>query len=193
MKSVLVFCGSSAGLNECYVNAAAVLGATLARQCARIIYGGAKVGLMGTVANAALDNGGEVVGVIPDFLKTKEVAHESLTELITVGTMHERKLKMFELSDSMIALPGGWGTMEEMFEMLTWGQLGLHNKPIGLLNINGYYDPLEALCKTMVKEGFLPAETSEILITDRSMENLLEKMKAYQPPPRPKWISKERT
>src|ERR1022692_3199226 len=155
MKSIVIFCGSGEGYNECYREAAYNLGAMLATRNIRIIYGGAKVGLMGALAEGALGLGGQVVGVIPYFLKTTEVVHESLTQLITVDTMHDRKIKMYEMSDGVITMPGGWGTMEEMFEMLTWSQLGLHSKPIGLLNISGYYDALKALFDTMVLEGFL--------------------------------------
>ena len=134
MKSVTVFCGSSMGTDPIYKSQAFLLGKTLAQQNIKLIYGGAKVGLMGAVADGALSENGKVIGVLPHFLGTKEIAHESLTELIRVESMHERKTKMSELSEGVIALPGGFGTLEELFEMLTWGQLGLHQKPIGILN-----------------------------------------------------------
>jgi len=193
MKSIVVFCGSGEGYNEVYREAAEQMGITLAARHIRIIYGGAKVGLMGALADAALDQGGRVIGVIPEFLKTEEVAHEGLTELITVNTMHERKLKMHELSDGIIAMPGGWGTMEELFEMLTWGQLGLHNKPVGLLNVNGYYDALKALCDNMVQEGFLNEYVNAMLLVSESVDELLEKMAAYEPMERPKVMTKQST
>ncbi len=181
MESIVVFCGSGAGNKDSYREAAYLLGATLAALNIKVVYGGARIGLMGAVADGALNAGGQVIGVIPGFLKTKEVAHERLSELITVDTMHERKLKMHDLSDGIIALPGGWGTMEELFEMLTWAQLGLHGKPVGLLNINGYYDPLISLCDTMVAEGFLQAGVREMLLTDVKVDKLIAKMEAWQP------------
>jgi uncharacterized protein (TIGR00730 family) len=193
MKSIVVFCGSSDGYNEVYREAAFELGTTLAERNIRIIYGGAKMGLMGAVADGALQHGGAVIGVIPDFLRTKEVAHEGLTELITVPTMHARKLKMHELSDGIIAMPGGWGTMEELFEMLTWSQLGLHGKPTGLLNINGYYDPLKAMMDMMVTEGFLSESNNASLLSSESIADLLEQMDGYEPAPAPAWITKQTT
>lgn len=193
MKSIAIFCGSSEGYNEAYRETAYQLGAVLAERNVRIIYGGAKVGLMGAIADGALDSNGNVTGVIPYFLKTKEVAHESLTELIQVDTMHERKVKMHELSDAVITLPGGWGTMEEMFEMLTWGQLGLHKKPIGILNINGYYDSLKVLASMMVDEGFLRPEIKDMLLFSESIDELLEMMSQYVAPDVPKWVTKKTT
>ncbi|MES2702883.1 MAG: TIGR00730 family Rossman fold protein [Bacteroidota bacterium] len=193
MKSIVVFCGSAEGYDESYREAAMELGAMLAERKIRIVYGGAKVGLMGAVADGALENGGEVIGVIPSFLQTTEVAHEGLTELITVATMHERKLKMYELSDGIIAMPGGWGTMEELFEMLTWSQLGLHRKPVGLLNINGFYDALKALCDNMVTEGFLNEYVSGTLLSARTGEDLLVQMENYEPLPVPKILTKQTT
>ena len=193
MKSIVVFCGSGEGYNECYREAAYELGAMLAGRGIRVIYGGAKVGLMGALASGALENGGKVTGVIPTFLKTKEVAHDTLTELIVVDTMHERKLKMHELSDGIITMPGGWGTMEEMFEMLTWGQLGLHEKPVGLLNVNGYYDALKALSDNMVTEGFLDEFVNSSLLISESPEELLRKMEDYSPPIEAKKIMTRQT
>ncbi len=193
MESIVVFCGSGEGYNELYRETAYQLGKTLAEQNIRVIYGGAKVGLMGALADGVLQHGGKIIGVIPYFLKTKEVAHEGLTELITVETMHDRKLKMSELSDGVITMPGGWGTMEEMFEMLTWGQLGLHTKPIGLLNVNGYYDALKALSDNMVQEGFLNECVNATLLMSDSIEELMEQMTAYVAPPAPKWITEQTT
>ncbi len=193
MKSIVVFCGSSEGYHESYRDTAFELGRTLAALNIRIIYGGAKAGLMGALAEGALQNNGKITGVIPYFLKTKEVAHEGLTELITVETMHERKLKMYELCDGAITLPGGWGTMDEMFEMLTWGQLGLITKPVGLLNVNGYYEALKALTDNMVQEGFLNEYVNQTLIISESITDLLERMEAYTAPEAPKWITKQTT
>lgn len=181
------------GANEAYVEMARKVGATLAKRGIRVIYGGARVGLMGTVADAALAEGGEVIGVIPGFLQTKEVGHTGLTELIIVDTMHERKLKMFDLCDGILTIPGGWGTMEEMFEMLSWGLLGLHGKPMGLLNVSGYYDALISMCETMVNEGFLQRNIYEILLKDTDFEDLLDKMESYVPLTRPRYISEETT
>jgi len=193
MKNIAVFCGSGDGYNEIYRETAYQLGKTLAEQGIATIYGGAKVGMMGALADGVLQHGGKIVGVIPYFLKTKEVVHEGLTELISVETMHDRKLKMSELSDGIITMPGGWGTMEEMFEMLTWGQLGLHVKPVGLLNVNGYYDALKALSDNMVQEGFLDEYVNSTLLISESIEDLLEQMAAYAPPPAPKWITQQTT
>lgn len=193
MKSIVVFCGSGDGYNEVYRETAYQVGEYLAAHKIRIIYGGAKIGLMGAVADGALAAGGEVIGVIPDFLKVKEVVHEGLTQMITVATMHERKLRMHELSNGIIALPGGWGTMEELFEMLTWRQLGLHSKPVGLLNINGYYDPLNALTGMMVQEGFLHEEVSASLLVSESIEDLLQMMRNAPVSTQPKWLTPKTT
>jgi uncharacterized protein (TIGR00730 family) len=181
------------GANEAYAQVARQVGATLAKRGIRVVYGGARVGLMGIVADSALEQGGEVIGVIPGFLQTKEVGHSGLTELIIVDTMHERKLKMFDLCDGILTIPGGWGTMEEMFEMLSWGLLGLHGKPVGLLNVNGYYDALISMSETMVNEGFLQQSAYEMLLADTSFDDLLDKMEAYTPPQRPRYITEETT
>ena len=156
-----------------------------------LVYGGARIGLMGAVSDGALQNGGKVFGVIPEFLRSKEIAHEGLTELILVNSMHERKVKMNELSDGVIALPGGFGTMEELFEMLTWAQLGLHKKPIALLNINGFYNSLLDAIETMVGHGFLKKANQQMLLVDDDIDILLEKMKNYRAPEVPKWIDKK--
>ena len=193
MKSIVVFCGSSDGYNECYREAAYALGSFLASRGTRVVYGGAKIGLMGALADGVLNNNGKITGVIPEFLKTKEVAHERLSELIIVNTMHERKLKMHELSDGIIALPGGWGTMEELFEMLTWGQLGLHRKPVGLLNVNGYYEALKALTDNMVSEGFLSEFVNSSLLISNSMEELISEMENYTPAANAQVVTKQTT
>jgi hypothetical protein len=193
MKRIVVFCGSSGGHDPVFAQEAFRLGQYLAESGIELVYGGAKVGLMGAVADGVLQRGGRVIGVLPHFLRTKEVAHQHLTELILVDTMHERKLKMHELSDGVIALPGGYGTLEELFEMLTWGQLGLHAKPVGLLNTDGFYDSLLALVNTMIQRGFLKEENRRMLLIDKNAEDLLVQMRQYRPPTAPKWITKEQT
>lgn len=193
MKSIVVFCGSSDGYDETYREVAYELGQVLATRKIRIIYGGARIGLMGALADGALDNGGKVVGVIPTFLQTKEVMHNGITELIKVNTMHERKLKMHELSDGVITIPGGWGTMDEMFEMMTWGQMGLHQKPMGLLNVNGYYDSLQVLTDNMVREGFLNEEVNRMLLVSDAIPDLLQKMEDYVAPQVPQWLTRRTT
>lgn len=193
MNSIVIFCGSGEGYDNSYRDTAYALGGLLAARGIRLIYGGARVGLMGAVAEGALDGGGEVIGVIPHFLETKEIAHDGITQMIRVNTMHERKLKMHELCDAAIVLPGGFGTMEEMFEMLTWAQLGLHQKPLGLLNINGYYDGLKVMVNNMVQEGFLGECFGNMLLSSESMEDLLDQMAQYQPPETPKYITKQTT
>jgi uncharacterized protein (TIGR00730 family) len=191
MKRITVFCGSSFGTEKDYETQANLLGKTLARRNIGLVYGGANVGLMGAVANGAIENKGEVIGVLPHFLQNKEIAHKGLTELIIVETMHERKTKMNDLSDGVITLPGGFGTLEELFEMLTWAQLGLHKKPIGILNINGFYDELLALVETMVKKGFLKVVNQSMLLTSDNINDLLDKMSSYEAPTVNKWISKD--
>ena len=191
MKSIVVFCGSSAGTDEQYAKDAYQLGATFVEKGIQLIYGGAKIGIMGQVAEGVLKNGGKVIGVIPGFLKKKEVFHEGLTELIVTQNMHDRKLKMHELSDGIIMLPGGFGTLEEFFEMLTWSQLGLHQHPIGILNTHGFYDPLLEMMQQMVTKGFVKKEHMESILVDTDIAQLLQKMEGYQPLPVPKWIQKE--
>lgn len=191
MKSITVFCGSSFGSDEIYKEQAILLGQTLAKQNIQLIYGGANVGLMGAVADGVLLEGGKAIGVLPHFLQSKEIAHQDLTELILVETMHERKTKMNDLCDGVIVLPGGYGTLEEFFEMITWAQLGLHKKPVAILNINGFYDDLIKLVQNMVDKGFLKQINQEMLLVSDSIDELLEKMKNYRAPSVGKWISKE--
>ena len=193
LTSFAVFCGSSTGFDAMYKDVACKAGQAIAAIGARVIYGGGRLGLMGAVADGALEAGGEVIGVIPGFLKTKEIAHTGLTELIIVDNMHERKLRMHELSDAIIALPGGWGTMEELMEMLTWAQLGLHTKPIGLLNAGGFYNGLLQLVHTMQEQGFLKPELADMLIVADDIAQLLQAMAAYKAPEVPKWITEEGT
>ena len=191
MKSITVFCGSSFGTDKIYEEQTFLLGQTLAKENTQLVYGGSETGLMGTIANGALSEKGKVTGVLPRFLQSKEIAHKNLTELIIVETMHERKTKMNELCDGVIVLPGGYGTLEEFFEMITWAQLGLHKKPIGVLNIDGFYDDLIKLVQTMVDKGFLKQVNRDMLLISNTIDDLLEKMKNYQAPTVGKWISKE--
>ncbi|WP_420147918.1 TIGR00730 family Rossman fold protein [Spirosoma sp.] len=193
MKRITVFCGSSPGHDPAFMEMAYQLGQQLAASKIGLVYGGAKVGLMGAVADGALSKQGKVIGVLPTFLRTKEIAHEGLTELILVESMHERKTKMHELSDGIIALPGGYGTLEEYFEMLTWGQLGLHKKPVALLNINGYYDGLLSLADTMVTSGLLKPVNRDMMLVSRTVEDLLQQMHSYNPPVVGKWLTPEKT
>ncbi|PWB28206.1 TIGR00730 family Rossman fold protein [Flavobacterium sp. HTF] len=191
MKRITVFCGSSFGTEDIYKEQATLLGQALAKQNIELVYGGANVGLMGAVADGVLDAGGKAIGVLPDFLRSKEIAHLGLTELILVESMHERKTKMNDLCDGVIALPGGFGTLEELFEMVTWAQLGLHKKPIAVLNTNGFYDSLIELTRTMVEKGFLKSVNQEMLLVSDNIEDLLDKMKNYVAPTVGKWIDKK--
>ena len=193
LDRLAVFCGSSSGNDLAITEAAQTLGAYMVEQQIELVYGAAKIGVMGDLAKAVLDKGGKVIGVIPEFLKRKEVVHLGLTQLITTENMHQRKLEMSELSDGFIALPGGFGTLEELFEIITWSQLGLHQKPVGLLNINGFYDPLLALLEGMVRKGFLKMENFEILLVANQPQTLIEKMRNYKPKSVPKWLTQERT
>ncbi len=193
MKSCVVFCGSSEGNDVEIINQGYQLGAYLALNDIDLVYGAGKIGIMGKVAQGALENKGRVIGVIPEFLKLKEVVHLGLTELHVTRNMHERKLLMHDLSDSVITLPGGYGTLEELFEMVTWGQLGLHQKPMGILNISGFFDDMLALLENMVRKGFLKMDNYDMLIVDDNIERLIDKMNNYKPVEVPKWIKKELT
>jgi uncharacterized protein (TIGR00730 family) len=191
MKRITVFCGSSSGTEEIYTTQATLLGQTLAKRNIELVYGGANVGLMGAVADGVLNNGGKAIGLLPNFLRSKEIAHKQLTELILVDTMHERKTKMNDLSDGVIALPGGFGTLDELFEMLTWAQLGLHKKPIAILNIDGYFDSLIIFIQTMTDKGLLKEANQQMLLVSDSIDDLLDKMENYVPPTVGKWIDKK--
>ena len=192
LTSVAVFCGSSEGNDTTIISQAIKLGEALAQQEITLVYGAAKIGIMGKVAQGVLKLNGKAIGVIPEFLKKKEVVHLGLHKLITTKNMHQRKLKMHDLSDGFIALPGGFGTLEELFEIITWSQLGLHQKPIGLLNTNGFYNDLIELLEKMVVKGFLKMDNLELLIVDDNIESLLDKMKAFKPKQVPKWLNIER-
>ena len=188
MKRITIFCGSSMGNNEIFKNTTDALGLALVKRNIELVYGGAKVGIMGAIADAVLAAGGKAIGVLPKFLQEKELAHEGLTQLVLVDTMHERKSKMNELCDGVLALPGGFGTLEELFEMLTWGQLGLHKKPVAVLNIGGFYDSLNLLTQTMVENGFLKSANREMLLFDENIEAILDKMENYKAPQVAKWL-----
>jgi hypothetical protein len=190
LRRVCVFCGSSEGSDPAYREAAAGLGRMLAEAGTGLVYGGASIGLMGAVADAALAAGGEVIGVMPRPLAEKEIAHGGLSELRIVGSMHERKALMAELSDGFIALPGGIGTFEELFEVWTWGQLGYHRKPCGILNVEGFYDQLIGFLDGVVAQRFLRAEHRRMLLQASDPALLLERLAAYQPPEVGKWIGR---
>lgn len=187
-KRICVFCGSSDGHDPDFAKTATAIGRRIAQRGSGVVYGGAKVGLMGRVADAALAEGAEVLGVIPEKLMIKEVAHDDLTDLVVVHSMHERKAKMGDLSDAFVALPGGWGTMEELFEVLTWSQLRYHTKPIGLLNLNGYYDHLLAFADHAVTQGLLHADNRALLVSDADPEALLDKLEATFITPELSWM-----
>jgi uncharacterized protein (TIGR00730 family) len=187
IKRISVFCGSSRGNDDIFEKQAFRLGETLASRNIGLVYGGTRIGLMNAVANGALSIGGKVTGVLPRFISDKGIAHDNLTELVLVDTMHERKTRMHELSDGIIALPGGFGTMEEFFEILTWGQLGLHRKPAGLLNINGFYDPLMDLASAMKANGFLKESGRRMLLISDNIDTLLDMMEDYTAPAVDKW------
>lgn len=191
MRSVCVFCGSNPGHHPVYAAGARAMGAEIAKRGLTLVYGGGAVGLMGIVANAALDAGGEVHGVIPKALRDKEIGHIGLTRLEIVDTMHTRKARMAELSDGFIAMPGGIGTFEELFEIWTWGQLGIHAKPLALLNVAGFYDPLAVFLDRTTEEGFLKPNHRAMVMTDTEPATLLDRMQAYVPAATYKWIEKE--
>ena len=193
MKLICVYCGSNPGRLPEFRAVARLLGHELATRGLGLVYGGASVGVMGAVADAVLEHGGKAIGVIPHSLATKEVAHEGLDELFVVGSMHERKAKMAELSDGFIALPGGWGTIEEIFEMLTWAQLGFHEKPCGLLNVASYYDHLFAFLENAIDQQFVKEEHRPMIIMDGSPGTLLDRFSQYHAPKVRKWIGPEET
>lgn len=191
MKRVCVFCGSGAGARPAYAAAARQVGAMLAERGIGLVYGGGRVGLMGEVADAALAAGGEAVGVIPKALLEKEIGHDGLTRLHVVGTMHERKTLMADLSDGFLTLPGGYGTLEEFCEVLSWAQLSIHEKPCALLNVGGYFDPLSAFLDAAVAEGFVRPEHRGFVLEDDDPGRLLDAMARYEPPRAKKWVGPE--
>lgn len=191
MNRICVFCGSNGGARPLYRTIAQQMGACLAKRQLALVYGGGNVGLMGTIADAVLLAGGEVIGVIPEALMEKELAHTGLTELHVVKSMHERKALMVELADGFVALPGGFGTFEEFCEVLTWAQLGFHQKPCGLLNVDGYYDALIALFNHAEQERFVPAEHRSLVLESSDPTDLLDQMARYQPAIVEKWIERK--
>ena len=191
MKSVCVFCGSADNLAAKYLIEAAALGRALAARKIRLVYGGGSTGVMGALAGAVLDCGGEAFGVIPEFFNTERLAHASLTRMEVVPDMHRRKARFAELSDGCVMLPGGLGTLEEFFEALTWAQIGLHQKPIGILNGTGYFDPLLAMLRRIGEEGFLYDEHHGLYICAAAGDELLDRMAAYAPPPElARWVER---
>lgn len=191
MKRIAIYCASSEGTNPVYMEAAYHVGKTIAEKGYGLVYGGASVGCMGAVAKGALEQGGEVIGVLPHFLNKKEIAANELTELIMVDSMHERKLKMNELCDGSISLPGGFGTFEELFEMITWGQLALHRKPTCILNVNSYYDHLIQQLQFMKQEGLLQEKYLNMLLVDEDIYALISKMKNYKHPVTQQWLTEK--
>jgi uncharacterized protein (TIGR00730 family) len=188
MRRVCVFSGSCFGRRPEFTTAARGLGRAIAAMGAGLVYGGASVGLMGEVADAALGAGGAVIGVIPQMFVDRKVAHDGLAQLVVVETMHERKARMVELADGFVALPGGFGTLDELFEVLTWAQLAIHGKPVGLLDVDGFWGPLMALVDHMVREGFVPQDQRQLLLLHHEPEPLLASMSAWKPPTLgPKW------
>jgi uncharacterized protein (TIGR00730 family) len=190
MNRVCIFCGSSAGARPIFAEAAQAMGGALSQRGLSLVYGGGNIGLMGSIADAVLQGGGNVIGVIPKALVERELGHDGITELIVVSSMHERKAKMAELSDAFVAMPGGFGTFEEFCEIITWAQLGLHRKPCGILNVAGYYDPLLTLFDRAVAEGFLRAANRALVIQDSDPGRLLDMLANHTPPQTEKWIGR---
>jgi uncharacterized protein (TIGR00730 family) len=193
LSSICVFCGSNAGADPAYAEAAVHVGRSLAERGLRLVYGGAHVGMMGAMADAAMAAGGAVTGVIPRQIVDLEVGHNGVRDLRVVGSMHERKALMADLADAFVALPGGIGTFEELFEVFTWAHLGLHRKPLGLLDVAGYYRPLETMLDHAVDQRFLRPETRAMLVCDDSFERLLARFDSWQPVPGPRWIDRDAT
>lgn len=193
MKRICVFCGSSKGVRPAYEAAAIEMGEVLVKRGLGLVYGGGNVGLMGVIADTVKQAGGEVIGVIPESLAAKELAHQDLSDLIVVKSMHERKAIMADYADGFIAMPGGYGTFEEICEIITWAQLGFHRKPCGLLNVDNYYAPLLALFDHAVDEGFVHAEHRPLVLESSDPEHLLDLFESYQPPALEKWIDRSQT
>ncbi|MGA8891655.1 MAG: TIGR00730 family Rossman fold protein [Anaeromyxobacteraceae bacterium] len=193
MKNICVFCGSSFGRKPAYARAARQFGAALASRDLGLVYGGGSIGLMGAVADATLEAGAPVIGIIPRALARREIAHHGLTRLEVVPSMHARKARMARLSDAFVAMPGGIGTLEELFEVLTWGYLGIHVKPTGLLDVGGYWKPLVRLLDHAVEEGFLRPEHRRLVVIDRSPDRLLARLVAHRVPAATRWIGEKET
>jgi uncharacterized protein (TIGR00730 family) len=193
LRTVCVFCAANTGADPAYARQAGEMGRYLAESGRRLVYGGGRTGLMGALAEGALSAGGEVIGIMPKHLVEREVAHSGLTELRVVASMHERKSLLADLSDGFLAMPGGLGTMEELFEVWTWGQLGLHRKPYGLLEVNGFFAPLLTFLDHAVMEGFIRQEYRELLVVDTEPSSLIGRMEAMSPPAVPRWVDREST
>ncbi len=193
MRRICVYCGSNPGRNPRYREAAAELGHALAGRGLGLVYGGASVGVMGAIADSVLACGGEAIGIIPESLAVKEVAHDGLSQQHVVKSMHERKALMAEMSDGFVALPGGWGTIEEIFEILTWAQLGFHDKPCGLLNVDGYFDGLFRFLEHAIAEQFVKPVYRQMLIMETDAGRLLQRFESYEAPKVRKWISPSQT
>lgn len=193
MKKICVFCGSNSGKGTKHLETAQNLGKLIAKKNLTLVYGGGNIGIMGELANTVLQYNGEVIGVIPENLVLREAALKEVTSLITVNSMHERKAKMMDLSDGFIAMSGGIGTLEEFFEVWTWAQLGIHSKPIGLLNTDSYFEGMIEFLKNSVKQEFLRKEIFEMVIIDDDADSIIERMKSYNPPTVDKWIDKSQT
>ena len=189
MKTLAIFCGSSPGRSDAYVDGAKQLGTWLGENGFNVVYGGGMIGMMGAIANAAMEAGSQVTGVIPDFLARKEIAHEGIHRLEVVANMHERKRMMYEMCDGVLILPGGFGTLDEMFEIVTWSQLGQHTKPVGLWNQMGYFNLLIAFADHMCSEGFMDSSTRSLLLQNEDYQLLIQQMQQWQAPPAPGWLS----
>jgi len=190
MRSLLVYCGSSTGSKPVYRETAGRFGTLMAKRNIRLVYGGGSIGLMGILADSVLKSGGEVTGVIPDFLNALEVAHRGVEDMRIVKSMHERKALMEQLSEAVVALPGGYGTLDELFEILTWAQLGLHDKPVGLLNLDGYFDHLIAQADHMLGEGFISERTRALLLIESDAEKLLDRLQNARPGANEQWMDR---
>lgn len=193
MKNICVFCGSNTGLSPVYRDAATEMGRLLVAQGSGLVYGGGSIGLMGVIADAVLAAGGHVIGVIPERLALVELLHAGVQDMRIVSSMHTRKAMMADLSEAFIALPGGYGTFEELFEVITWAQLGIHTKPIGLLNTNGYFDHLLTFIERTIEDGFIKSKHRDLFIVETSPELLLDRLKKHHMPATPKWIEPEQT
>ncbi len=189
MNRICVFCGSKTGNSPLFLEAAIQLGRVLAERGLDLVYGGASIGLMGAVADSVLTGGGKVVGVIPEAMASKEVAHDGLTEMHVVSSMHERKSMMARLADAFVALPGGFGSFEELLEMITWAQLGIHRKPVGILNVAGYYDPLIQLFEGAIEAGFIKPRNRQLFVIEQEADRLLQTLLAHKLPEVKRWIT----
>ncbi len=193
MNRICVFCGSKTGNSPLFLETAIQLGRVLAERGLDLVYGGASIGLMGAVADSVMAGGGKVVGVIPEAMASKEVAHDCLTEMHVVSSMHERKSMMARLADAFVALPGGFGSFEELLEMITWAQLGIHRKPVGILNVGGYYDPLIQLFERAIEEGFIKPRNRKLFVIEQEPDRLLQTLVAHRLPEVKRWITERET